>query len=103
MLRFKSSQIKQISRSQQLRYAGGGPQFHEPTGHLFAEKPLPNGQKRKWENWEPIYYFGFYAAMAGAGVAYYYKPDTNIQTWALNQAKSRMEERGELPKYEPSN
>ena len=57
--------------------------------------------------------------MAGAGVAYYYKPDTkwvcllttisffnlsiSIQTWALNQAKSRMEERGELPKYEPSN
>ena len=38
MLRLKSSQIKQISRSQQLRYAGGGPQFHEPTGHLFAEK-----------------------------------------------------------------
>ncbi|EOR02839.1 hypothetical protein E3P92_03143 [Wallemia ichthyophaga] len=103
MLRLRSTQFKSLAKSQQLRFAGGGPHLHEPTGHLFAEKPLPNGQKRKWENWEPIYYFGFYAAIAAAGIGYYYKPDSTIQTWASNEAKSRMEQRGELPKYTPSN
>ncbi|TIA85759.1 hypothetical protein E3P99_03907 [Wallemia hederae] len=103
MLRLRSTQLKSVARTHQVRYAGGGPHFHEPTGHLFGEKPLANGQKRKWENWEPVYYFGFYAAIAAAGVAYYFKPDTTIQSWAMNEAKSRMEQRGDLPKYESSN
>jgi len=43
-----------------------------------------------------------FGAMATAGVLHYYKPDTTIQTWALAEAKARMEARGEDYKYKPS-
>ncbi|KAG6845784.1 hypothetical protein H0H87_003838 [Tephrocybe sp. NHM501043] len=80
----------------------GAPQYNEPTGYLFGEKPLPPGQKRVKEDWENIWYIGMYGTMLFAGVMLYYKPDTSIQTWALNEAKQRMEARGEKYKYEPS-
>lgn len=83
------------------RYAshGHGPQYNEPTGLLFGEKPLPPGQKRKREDWELIWYFGMYGSMALAAVLLYYKPDSSINTWALNEAKARMEARGEKTSY----
>jgi hypothetical protein len=43
-----------------------------------------------------------FGSMAMAAVLLYYKPDTSIQTWALREAKERMEARGEKYKYEPS-
>ncbi|KAI0800908.1 ESSS subunit of NADH:ubiquinone oxidoreductase [Fomes fomentarius] len=81
------------------RYAshGHGPHYNEPTGYLFAEKPLPPGQKRKRESWEFAWYVGMYGTMGVAAVLLYYKPDTSIQSWALKEAKARMEARGEKP------
>ncbi|KAG6878380.1 hypothetical protein C0993_007562 [Termitomyces sp. T159_Od127] len=67
-----------------------------------VEDPPPPGQKRVKEDWENIWYIGMYGSMAFAAVMLYYKPDTSIQTWALEEAKRRMEERGEKYKYEPS-
>jgi len=29
----------------------------------------------------------------------YYKPDTNVHTWAYREAKARMEARGETVEY----
>ena len=29
----------------------------------------------------------------------YYKPDTNVQSWAMREAKARMESRGENIEY----
>ncbi|KIP12438.1 hypothetical protein PHLGIDRAFT_123987 [Phlebiopsis gigantea 11061_1 CR5-6] len=83
------------------RYAshGHGPQYNEPSGYLFSEKPLPPGQKRKKEDWENMWYIGMYGTMAVASVLLYYKPDTSIQTWALQEAKARMEARGEKTHY----
>jgi len=78
------------------------PHFNEPTGHLFGEKPPPPGQKRVKEDWENVWYWGMYGTMAFAGVMLYYKPDTSIQTWALKEAKERMESRGEQYLYKPS-
>jgi len=43
-----------------------------------------------------------YGSMLVGGVLLYFKPDTSIQTWALKEAKQRMEARGEKYKYEPS-
>jgi len=43
-----------------------------------------------------------FGAMLFASVMLYYKPDTDIQTWALKEAKERMEARGEKYKYEPT-
>ena len=71
------------------------------------------------EDWENIWYIGMFGTMAFAAVMLYYKPDTrcayrardslilftlffaSIQTWALREAKERMEARGEKYKYEP--
>ncbi|THH02142.1 hypothetical protein EW026_g682 [Hermanssonia centrifuga] len=88
-------------QSSTRRYASGshGPQYNEPSGWLFGEKPPPPGQKRKREDWELIWYIGMYGSMAVAAIGLYYKPDTSIQTWALNEAKARMEARGEKTDY----
>jgi len=43
-----------------------------------------------------------FGAMLFASVMLYYKPETDIQTWALKEAKERMEARGEKYKYEPT-
>jgi len=78
------------------------PQFNEPSGWLFGEKPPPPGKKRVKESWEMIWYVGMFGGMGVFSVLYYYKPDTTIQTWALAEAKKRMEARGEKYKYESS-
>jgi len=80
----------------------GAPQYNEPSGWLFGEKPLPPGQKRVKETWENIWYIGMFGTMALAAVLLYYKPDTSIQSWALKEAKARMEARGEEYEYKPS-
>jgi ESSS subunit of NADH:ubiquinone oxidoreductase (complex I) len=86
---------------------------------LLFLKPPPPGQKRVREDWEMIWYVGMFGGMGVAGVLHYYKPDTryvltmrqsfdcsshlvSIQTWALAEAKARMEARGEKYKYEPA-
>ncbi|KZT52442.1 Ndufb11, NADH dehydrogenase 1 beta subcomplex subunit, partial [Calocera cornea HHB12733] len=80
----------------------GGPHYNEPSGWLFGEKPPPPGQKRKWEDWELPWYIGMYGSLLLAGVALAYKPDTSIQSWAMKEARERMEARGEVYKYVPS-
>ncbi|KAJ3868706.1 ESSS subunit of NADH:ubiquinone oxidoreductase-domain-containing protein [Lentinula novae-zelandiae] len=79
----------------------GAPQFNEPSGYLFGEKPLAPGQKRVKESWENIWYIGMFGSMAFAAVMLYYKPDNGVESWALREAKERMEARGEKYKYEP--
>ncbi|KAJ7070964.1 ESSS subunit of NADH:ubiquinone oxidoreductase-domain-containing protein [Mycena amicta] len=64
--------------------------------------PPPPGHRRIKEPWENIWYWGMYGSMAVGAVLLYFKPDTSIQTWALKEAKRRMDERGEKYKYEPS-
>ncbi|KAF8585576.1 hypothetical protein K439DRAFT_1652927 [Ramaria rubella] len=99
-IRVLSSRISNAQR----RYAShGAPQYNEPSGYLYGEKPPPPGQKRKREEWELIFYWGMFGSFALAAVGLYYKPDTSIQTWALKEAKARMEARGESVEYKPSN
>ncbi|CAE6423635.1 hypothetical protein BN14_01385 [Rhizoctonia solani AG-1 IB] len=84
------------------RNASGGVHYNQPTGYLFGEKPPPPGQRRKKEDWEFLWYAGMFGGMVFGGVLLYYKPDTSIQTWALREAKERMEARGEKVEYKPS-
>jgi len=79
----------------------GAPHYNEPTGYLFGEKPPAPGQKRVKEDWENIWYIGMFGTMGLAALLLYYKPDTSIQGWALKEAKTRMEARGEKVQYEP--
>jgi len=99
----RALQIRAPLRITGRRYASHkAPQYNEPSGWLFGEKPPPPGQKRVREDWEMPWYLGMFGGMGVFGVLYYYKPDTSIQTWALAEAKARMEARGEKYKYEPA-
>ncbi|GAB1518821.1 hypothetical protein RhiTH_001886 [Rhizoctonia solani] len=69
---------------------------------MIVLKPPPPGQRRKKEDWEFLWYAGMFGGMIFGGVLLYYKPDTSIQTWALREAKERMEARGEKIEYKPS-
>ncbi|KAF9895417.1 hypothetical protein FE257_000323 [Aspergillus nanangensis] len=70
-----------------------GDHYDPPTGYLFGIKP---GQKYVKEGWENIWYYGFIGSLLVAGVAYVFKPDTSIQTWALEEARRRLEAEGIL-------
>ncbi|KAI9221260.1 ESSS subunit of NADH:ubiquinone oxidoreductase [Blastocladiella britannica] len=78
-----------------LARAAGG-EFYEPTGYLFGEKPLPKGQKRTKDWWEEIYYWSVGGGFALTAVGLYFKPDTNVQTWARKEAERQMAEAGEF-------
>ncbi|KAF8932004.1 Ndufb11, NADH dehydrogenase 1 beta subcomplex subunit [Dissophora ornata] len=89
-------------RAVQLRRGGGHAEgYNQPTGYLFGEKPLPAGTKRVKEDWENIFMYGLMGSMVFGTALVYYKPDTNIQTWAMKEAKARMEAKGEVVEYKP--
>ncbi|KAK5652784.1 hypothetical protein OQA88_9640 [Cercophora sp. LCS_1] len=75
------------------RAGGGAPHYDPPTGWLFGVKP---GEKYEKEGWENIFYYGFCGSFAVFAVAYAFKPDTSIQTWALEEARRRLEAEGIL-------
>ncbi|CAB4384874.1 unnamed protein product [Rhizophagus irregularis] len=84
----------------QLRRASGHePQYNEPGGYLFGERPLPPGQKRVKEDWENIWIYGMGGSLLLGTIIAIYKPDTSIQSWATREAKKRLEERGENLTY----
>ncbi|KAG0223436.1 ESSS subunit of NADH:ubiquinone oxidoreductase-domain-containing protein [Mortierella sp. GBAus27b] len=86
----------------QLRRGGGSSEgYNLPTGYLFGEKPLPPGVKRVKEDWENLYFYGFFGSMIAGTVFMYYKPDTNVHSWAYREAKARLEARGEKIEYKP--
>ncbi|KAK6850795.1 NADH:ubiquinone oxidoreductase 11.6kD subunit [Apiospora arundinis] len=75
------------------RPASHGPQYDPPSGWLFGVKP---GEKYQKEGWETPFYYGFCGTFALAAIAYAFKPDTSIQTWALEEARRRLEAEGIL-------
>ncbi|KAF9170738.1 hypothetical protein BGX21_001612 [Mortierella sp. AD011] len=83
----------------QLRRGGGHEGYNLPTGYLFGEKPLAPGAKRVKGDWENMFLYGFGGSMVFGTALVYYKPDTNVQTWAYKEAKARMEARGEPVEY----
>ncbi|KAF9337735.1 hypothetical protein BG006_003094 [Podila minutissima] len=84
---------------QLLRGSGHAEGYNQPTGYLFGEKPLPAGAKRVKEDWESLFFYGFMGSMVLGTAVIYYKPDTNVHTWAYREAKARMEARGESVEY----
>ncbi|KAF5002825.1 hypothetical protein FGRMN_79 [Fusarium graminum] len=76
------------------RQGGGGEhQFDPPSGWLWGVKP---GEKPEPEGWEwPMYIM--LGSLAATAVALAFKPDTTVSTWALEEARRRLEEEGILP------
>ncbi|KAK5675380.1 hypothetical protein LTS10_011822 [Elasticomyces elasticus] len=68
-------------------------QYESPSGWLFGVKP---GEKYENEGWENVWYYGFFGSLLFGVVGYCYKPDTSIQTWALEEARRRLEAEGIL-------
>ncbi|RUS18375.1 hypothetical protein BC937DRAFT_88835 [Endogone sp. FLAS-F59071] len=97
----RASPLKRISTSNIRRSTDHGhghdnhaPQWNEPGGYLFGEKPLAPGEKRVKEGWEDIYYWGMGGGMLFAAIALYYKPDTSVVTWATKEAEKSLKEKG---------
>ncbi|EFQ96680.1 NADH:ubiquinone oxidoreductase kDa subunit [Nannizzia gypsea CBS 118893] len=88
---FRTPQHARFSTRTSLLGAGG--HYDPPTGWLFGVKP---GHKYVKEGWETIFYYGFFGSFLVAGIAYVFKPDTSIQTWALEEARRRLEKEGIL-------
>ncbi|KAF9189483.1 hypothetical protein BGZ51_009518 [Haplosporangium sp. Z 767] len=87
-------------RAIQLSRGGGQAEgYNQPTGYLFGEKPLAPGAKRVKEDWENLYLYGFFGSMVFGTAVVYYRPDTNVHTWAYREAKARMAARGETVEY----
>ncbi|CRK03061.1 hypothetical protein HYQ45_006598 [Verticillium longisporum] len=76
------------------RRAGGGNDFDPPTGWLFGVKP---GEKYEREGWEVPFYTLFCGGVVALGVVLAFKPDTSLDTWALEEARRRLEKEGILP------
>ncbi|CDM36793.1 hypothetical protein DTO013E5_2906 [Penicillium roqueforti] len=89
----QSQKTQAFSTRSSIRAADHGDHYDPPTGWLFGVKP---GQKYVKEGWENIWYYGFIGSILVAGVAYVFKPDTSIQTWALEEARRRLEAEGIL-------
>ncbi|KAH6900723.1 ESSS subunit of NADH:ubiquinone oxidoreductase-domain-containing protein [Thelonectria olida] len=71
----------------------GESQFEPPSGWLWGVKP---GEKAEPEGWEwPTYIF--IGSLVATGVALAFKPDTTVSTWALEEARRRLEAEGILP------
>ncbi|MCJ1338198.1 hypothetical protein MMC09_003483 [Bachmanniomyces sp. S44760] len=68
--------------------------YDPPTGWLFG---VPPGEKYKGEGWEVVWFVGFFGSLGLAAVAYGFKEDSSIQTWALEEARRRLEKEGILP------
>nr|OQO18524.1 hypothetical protein B0A51_12215 [Rachicladosporium sp. CCFEE 5018] len=93
-LPLRSLQHRQLSNTA-ARQAGHAEesQYDPPGGWLFGVKP---GEKPEKEGWENVWYYGFFGSLAFGVVGYWYKPDTSIQTWALEEARRRLEAEGIL-------
>ncbi|KAI9827535.1 MAG: hypothetical protein M1832_004885 [Thelocarpon impressellum] len=73
--------------------ASGDSHYDAPTGNLFN---VPPGETYKKEGWETVWVWGFFGSLGLAAAAYVFKPNTAIQTWALEEARRRLEVEGIL-------
>ncbi|KAJ9606255.1 hypothetical protein H2200_009216 [Cladophialophora chaetospira] len=73
-------------------HASGGhdDHFDAPSGWLWGLRP---GEKYEKEGWEGLAWV-FVASWVVAIAAYTMKEDTSIQTWALEEARRRLEKEG---------
>lgn len=69
-----------------------GEEFNEPGGLLFGEPPLKPGEKRKWAEWEYIWYPTLFSAAVILGFGLTSRPEgSSIHEWAKKEALEREE------------
>ncbi|MEW5315783.1 MAG: hypothetical protein WDW38_007188 [Sanguina aurantia] len=62
------------------------------NGFLFGETPLPAGQSRQWQWWEPIWYIGYGGFAVAIFTIYNAKPleALDIRYWAAPRAAKEL-------------
>ncbi|KAH6678622.1 ESSS subunit of NADH:ubiquinone oxidoreductase [Halenospora varia] len=95
-IQLQSSQ-RAFSTGNRLRSGAHEEHFEPPSGWLFGVKP---GEKAEKEGWENLWVYGFFGSLGLGVVGYAFKPDTSIQTWALEEARRRLEVEGILKEPE---
>ncbi|KAF9392152.1 hypothetical protein CPB97_003797 [Podila verticillata] len=70
-----------------------------PRSLSLIHQPLSAGAKRVKEDWKSLFFYGFMGSMVFGTAVIYYKPNTNVHTWAYREAKTRMEAHGESVEY----
>ncbi|PQE17580.1 hypothetical protein CJF30_00009550 [Rutstroemia sp. NJR-2017a BBW] len=80
---------RNLSSTHAPRSADHGDHYDPPSGWLFGVKP---GEKPEKEGWENIWVYGFLGTCAFGVVG--------IQTWALEEARRRLEAEGILKEPE---
>jgi hypothetical protein len=68
------------------------PAYHPPTGWLWGVRP---GEKPETEGWEVPMAFAV-ASCAVFAIALAFKPNERLDTWALEEARRRLEKEGIL-------
>ena len=68
---------------------GPPPRLTLPRPTPCSTQPLPEGETRKWEDWEKMWVPGMTLAFVLYGVAYYNRP-FHEDEWARAQALKRM-------------
>ncbi|OLL21799.1 hypothetical protein NEOLI_004209 [Neolecta irregularis DAH-3] len=71
----------------------GSTKYEPPTGNLWNVAP---GKKYEPEGWEFMWKWGMMGGLVLGTVIAMYRPDTRIQTWALEEARKELEEEGIL-------
>ncbi|KAL6710243.1 hypothetical protein ACN47E_009189 [Coniothyrium glycines] len=89
----RTTATRAFSQSQAVRGGGHDSHYDPPSGWLWGVKP---GEQYEKEGWEGVMFWGFGGACLFGVVAYAFKPDTSIQTWALEEARRRLEAEGIL-------
>ncbi|OBT79227.1 hypothetical protein VF21_01718 [Pseudogymnoascus sp. 05NY08] len=91
----KNTTTRALSATTRTRAAES--HYDPPTGWLWGVKP---GEKYEKEGWEGVMFWGFGGGFVALAVGYAFKPDTSIQTWALEEARRRLEVEGILKEPE---
>jgi hypothetical protein len=82
---------RQLLRGGSHHYKG----YNEPTGHFLSIPPAPPGYRRKKLWYEPWLLYFFVPSMLLLHIGSMYKPETELKSWARQEALLRMKDRGE--------
>ncbi|XP_065066803.1 uncharacterized protein LOC135692559 [Rhopilema esculentum] len=63
-----------------------------PNGFLFNEKPLKPGEKRKWEDWEAVWYLGWGVSIFLVAITIMFKPKSEYLEDVKKEALQRIAE-----------
>ncbi|KAI9677059.1 MAG: hypothetical protein M1817_006898 [Caeruleum heppii] len=94
IVRLPTATAPQLTTTIRAASTSSEDKYDPPTGNLFN---VPPGETYKKEGWEDVWVWGFWGSLIVLGVGgWVVRGDTSIQTWALEEARRRLEREGIL-------